>query len=287
MDLINKQVTHKIFGKGKVVRCDGSYVRINFPSGNKKFVFPDAFGPFLTLVDQRAANFVEKLVKIQEEERKAEKQRQIELRTLQNIKRRHLLEREKRARRQKTRKIHPRSQSVFWCEPQELDEIFSEWNVFTGEIKSGRKKGQPKRLALVGSNSACLLTIRDSDTPEKERRIVGVFMVNEFFNSRRCTDGYIPAHSEFKMRLSQGESEGLFFWNYYLNKGYPHRMTWNTGRHRYFDNIWMAQILRDIIAVKKELREREHAQRFFDYFCQMNRVEETELSEPAGALLQT
>ena len=286
MDLVNKQVTHKIFGKGRVVEYNDLYIQIDFPSGNKKFVFPDAFGTYLTLIDQRAANFVGKMVQKRKKEREEEEQRLKKLKLLQNKKRQHLLERERFAKRRKTHKINPRSQSVFWCKTQEIDSIFEEWNVFTGVIKSGLKKGQPKRLARIGKNSACLLTAKDPDVPEKDRCILGVFMVNESFNAKQCTDGYIPAHSKYRLRLSEQESKNMLFWNYYVNKRYPHKMTWNAGRHRYFDNTWMAQILRDIITFKKALQEREHVQRLFEYFCQVNRIKKDELSKPNGALMR-
>ena len=32
-------------------------------------------------------------------------------------------------------------------------------------------------------------------------------------------------------------------------------MTWNSRRYRYFDNIWMAQILRGIVALKRTPRK--------------------------------
>lgn len=63
-------------------------------------------------------------------------------------------------------------------------------------------------------------------------------------------------------------------------------MTWNTGRHRYFDNVWMAQILRDIVSLKENPEEQENAQQFFEYFCQMNRIKKEEIPEPNGALMR-
>lgn len=39
-------------------------------------------------------------------------------------------------------------------------------------------------------------------------------------------------------------------------------MTWNTGKHRYFDNLRMAQILIDIVELKSDPKERELAQQF-------------------------
>ena len=106
MDLVNKQVTHKIFGKGRVVEYNDLYIQIDFPSGNKKFVFPDAFGTYLTLIDQRAANFVGKMVQKRNKEREEEEQRFNKLKLLQNKKRQHLLERERFAKRRETHKIN-------------------------------------------------------------------------------------------------------------------------------------------------------------------------------------
>ena len=285
MDLVNKQVIHKVFGKGSVVKYNDSYIKINFSSGNKKFVFPNAFGTYLTLIDQNAANFVDKMVQKRKRECKEEELKLKKLEALQNEKRQRLLERERLVKKRKTHKINPCSQSVFWCKAQEQDDVFTSWNISTGVIKSGPKKGQPKQLARINQNSACLLTARESDVPEKDRRILGVFMVNETFSGKLCVDGYIPAHLEYRLRLSEQESEKMFFWNYYVNKRYPHKMTWNTGRHCYFDNICMAQILRDIISYKKKPQERECAQRFFEYFCQMNQIKKEELPTPNGALM--
>ncbi len=284
MDLVNKQVMHKVFGKGKVVKYDDSYIKIDFPSGNKKFVFPDAFGTYLTLIDQKAASFVGKMVQEKKKEYEEEKRRLEELRALQKKRRQRLLRRERLAKRRRTYRIHPCSQSVFWCKEQEIDDVFTKWSVFIGAIKSGQKKGQPRRLARISQNSACLITTRAPNIPEKERRILGVFMVNENFSTKLCKDGYIPAHSEYRIRFSEQEGEKMLFWNYYVNERYPHKTTWNTGRHRYFDNIWMAQILRDIVSLKDNPQEQGFAQRFFEYFCQMNRIKKDELPEPEGAL---
>ena len=281
-DLIDKQVIHKIFGKGRVVKLRDSYIGIDFPSGNKKFVFPDAFGTYLTLIDQKMAKLVQKRKKECEEK----EQKLKELRALQSKKRQHLLAQERNITRRETQKIHPQSQSVFWCREQEQDSVFERWDVFTGAIKSGEKQGQPRRLARINQNSACLLTARDLDMPEKDRRILGVFMVSEAFNNKTCVNGYIPAHSKYRFRLSEQEAEKMLFWNYYVNEKCPHRMTWNTGRHRYFDNIWMAQILRDIVSLKEDPVEQENAQQFFEHFCKMNRIEKEEILEPNGALMR-
>jgi len=286
MNLVNKQVTHKIFGEGTVIQYNDSYIKVSFPSGNKSFVFPEAFGKYLTLLDKRTAKIIDKKVQKRKKELAEEERRLKELKAQQAKKRRLLLERERRSRRLRSRRVDPRSQSVFWCERGEIPDVFANWRVFTGAIKSGQNQGQPRRLARIRPNSACLLTVRDAGEAEKNRRIIGVFMVPENYSNRHSEDGYVPAHPKFKLQLTDKEAGKMLFWNYYLNKRYPKNTTWNTGRHRYFQNQWMAQILRDLVSLKENTPVQEDVQDFFTYFCQMNQINMDELPAPNGALLR-
>lgn len=280
MELANKQVIHQEFGKGNVIKCDDAYIKIDFPSGKKKFVFPDAFEKYLTLTNKKAAARVRRIMKKHIEE----KAKIRELKILQRKAKLRIIEQNRLPRKGGAGKIHPCSQSAFWCREREMDSVFESWSVFTGTIKSGKKKDQPRKLARVGKNTVCLLTERGQDEPEKNRRIIGMFMVEQNFDTRICKDGYIPAHSEYRLRLTQDEADKMFFWNYYVSKRFPHKITWNSGRHRYFDNMWMAQILKDIIALKEGSEEHDDAKEFFGYFCKTNKIDEHEIPEPKGAL---
>ena len=111
-------------------------------------------------------------------------------------------------------------------------------------------------------------------------------MAPENFNGQSQEDGYIEAHPEHRLRLSEQESEKMLFWKYYKNKRFPDRMTWKSGRQRYFDNLWMAQILKDIVSLKKDPQEKKDAQLFLDYFCKSNHINVAQLPKPEGALIQ-
>lgn len=282
MDLINKKVKHSTFGRGHVVNYDDSYIKINFESGTKKFVFPDAFKNYITFVDQGAADLVSKKIKEKEAVREKEALR-IKKENALEQERQHIL---KQAKYMKNRKINPELQCVFWCEDQEEDQIFTDWKVSTGIIKSGLKKGQPRRLARINQNSACLFTRREPDMLEKDRQILGVFMVDEGYDGKLSKEEYIPAHSKHRLRLSKQESEKMLFWNYYVNKKQPDQMRWNLGKQRYFDNVWMAQILQDIVSLKEESQEKVKAQLFFEYFCQINHINIFALPKANGTLKQ-
>ncbi|MDR7078418.1 hypothetical protein J2Y03_003470 [Neobacillus niacini] len=283
MNLINEKVTHERFGMGSIVKHNDSSIEINFASENKKFVFPDVFGKHLKLHNKSVANTLEKIIQKKEMERKEEELKKEEAKELQQKTQELRLEHEKLM---KNHKLHPESQMVFWCDTEEQNSSFSEWKVFSGVIKSGNNKGKPNKPTRLHQNSAVLLTAIDSSMPEKDRRIIGVYMVNEDFIGRLCEDGSIPAHSKYRLQLTEQESDQMSFWKYYVNEKSPHKMTWNTGKYRYFDNLWMAQILLDIVSLKSDPEERELAQQFFEHFCKMNQITDQELPKPNGALLR-
>ena len=283
MNLINKKVTHKRFGMGSIVKHNESSIEIHFGTENKMFVYPDVFGEHLKLHDKSDANSLEQIIQKKEIERKKEEWKKEEEKNLQRKNHELRMEHEKLM---KHHKLHPESQMVFWCDTEEQSKSLLEWKVFSGEIKSGNNKGKPNKPIRLYQNSAVLLTAMDSSMPEKDRRILGVYMVNEDFIGKLCDDGNIPAHSKYKIQLTEQESDQLLFWNYYTNQKSPDKMTWNTGKYRYFDNLWMAQILHDIVSLKSDPEERELAQQFLKHFCKMNQITEQDLPKPNGALMR-
>ncbi|QDQ00246.1 malate synthase [Lysinibacillus fusiformis] len=283
MNLINKKVTHKRFGMGSIVKHNDSSIEIHFASENKMFVFPDVFGKHLTLHDKSDANSLEKIIQKKEIKRKEEEWKKEEEKKLQRKNQELRLEHE---RLMKHHKLHPESQMVFRCDTEEQNSSFSEWKVFSGTIKSGNNKGRPNKPTRLHQNSAVLLTAIDSGMPEKDRRILGVYMVNEDFIGKLCEDGNIPAHSKYRLQLTKPESNQLLLWEYYVNEKSPDKMTWDTGKYRYFNNLWMAQILLDIVSLKSNPEERELAQQFFKHFCKMNQITVKDLAKPNGALMR-
>lgn len=279
MNLVNEEITHKVFGEGNVVEHEESVITIDFNEEIKKFVYPDAFRKFITLNDQSTAKIFEEIfLKREIEERALEVKREEE-------KVQQALEQE-RQDRLKNHKIHESSQIVFWLDEEEQQNVFSDWQVSTGQIQSGDNKGQPNKAARVSPNSAGLLTVRGADQTETERRIHGLYMVNDTFEESLTEDGMVKSHPEYRIELSEEEAEKMLFWNYYINKNYPERTSWNSGKFRYFDNVWTAQILQDIIALKTDEEEINKVQSFLEYFCEMNALDIDNIPEIGGALKQ-
>ncbi|WP_432352508.1 malate synthase [Sporosarcina sp. A2] len=277
MNLVNEEITHKVFGEGNIVGHEESIITIEFSTDTKKFVYPDAFENFITLNDSSIAKTLKEVfLKRKIEEELLEKQLEEEKKSL-------MLEQQLRDKL-KNNKIHESSQIAFWLDEENQEGIFSDWQVSTGTVQSGKNEGQPNRVARLRPNSAGLLTVRESDQPEIERRILGLYMVNEMFSGNLGEDGMVPSHEEFRIELTEQEAEKMLFWNYYINKNYPERTSWNSGKFRYFDNVWTAQILKDIIALKTDEQQIVEVEKFLEYFCKMNALDVDNIPEASGPL---
>lgn len=279
MNLVNEMITHKVFGKGQIIEQDDAFITIDFEEDTKKFVYPDALGNFIHLKDQKVAKSLEKIL-IQTKKEKQLREQELE------EEQRQLAEEAYRRERLKNLKIHESSQIVFWLDEEEQTNVFEDWTVFTGEVQSGKNKGKPNIVARLRPNSSALLTVREADQEETERKVIGLYMVPETFSGDDNEDGMIEAHDMYRIKLTDTEAEKILFWNYYLNKNYPHRTTWNSGKYRYFDNVITAQILKDIITLKTDEDEIKQAEDFLNYFSEMNLLDLSDLPKASGALKQ-
>ena len=156
MNLINKEITHKVFGEGNIVEHEESIITIDFNEGIKKFVYPDAFRKFITLNDRSTAKTFEKIFLKREIEEEALELKREEEREQQALE-------QQRMEKLKNLRIHESSQIIFWLDEEEQQNVFVDWQVFTGEIQSGKNQGQPNKVARLRPNSASILSARGSD----------------------------------------------------------------------------------------------------------------------------
>ncbi len=74
MDIINKTVTHKLWGCGTILNIDGTIVEVSFDEGIKKMQFPEAFDKFLKFDDVKCQEYAEGLITEKIEKAKAEQE---------------------------------------------------------------------------------------------------------------------------------------------------------------------------------------------------------------------
>ena len=128
------------------------------------------------------------------------------------------------------------------------------------------------------------MTTRDPGTQDYSRYIFGVFLIDEYFEGDERDEGYVTCHSKWRIELSPTEAHQVLFWRYYYNENAPEKMVFGSGLHRYLSDVEAAQILRDIVKVKRDESEKALAEEFLHHYCELHKINENEIPEPGGAL---
>lgn len=265
MQLIGQPIKHGTFGKGIVTDWNDTTITICFPVGEKKFIYPDAFSKFLTLKNDAMQKQIQGLLNEREAAKAAERKALQEIQDRKNLLR--------------SLKISPQSQAVFDIKADEKEELFSTWSVSTGCYVSGYSKGEPRIPDRLKPNSMCLLTECSAKQSEKERRIIGAFMVEEDFLGNYCQDGIINAHPIYRLQLWP-EHQPLF-WPYVAQE--PEKQRWGRTTLKYMSNKTGERILFDIKELPLCDESKECAEKFYQYYCKLNRLQPRKKEEDALA----
>lgn len=252
--LLGQPVKHVLFGKGIIADISDRFVTIRFEQGEKKFLYPDAFYRFLTLKDTEKQNKINAKYNKRLQDEEAERKKEFE---------------EQEWRRQIiTMKITPNSQAVFHVALNDGEKMIECGSVSTGSYLSGNSKGEPRIPNKLKPNSACLLTALPENNKEKDRRILGAFMVKEDFFGENCTNGIVDGHDKYRICLPSDIV--LSYWDYFEHDGtFPH---WGKVLFKYFPNIIMQKILLDITKLFSSTEQESAVNEFYQYFCEINRL---------------
>lgn len=251
MQLIGQTVCHTAFGTGVVTDQNDSVLTVSFHGQPKKFLYPDAFEKFLTLRSDALQDKVDHVLQQETEARES---------------RLHAME-EVIARKSRLTNMHiaPKSQAAF--DVSRGPSPFDSWSVSVGTYLSGAARGEVRIPDRLKPNSMCLLTSLPAGRPERERRIIGAFMVQEDFFGSCCPDGIIHAHPNFRLQLP--EDRQPLFWDYFPDTAHP---SWGRVALKYFSNQTGEKMLQDIICRAETPEEADAAHPFYDYYCRINRL---------------
>lgn len=150
-------------------------------------------------------------------------------------------------------------------------QIFREWKVYPYA-----------QLSKDATNSLAVLTTREPDTDESDRFIFGVFLIDDMHLDGEFS--YVAAKSKYKLSLTSQEAKSMKFWKYYSNRNSSEKQRWGQGLYRWLHDIEAAQILRDIVTIKKGTESEAFAREFFEHFCKINAISIDDIPEPNGSL---
>ena len=162
--------------------------------------------------------------------------------------------------------------------------MLNRWRADAGFHLNGEKKNEPRRLKNIQINSLAVLTTRLPFTPESERFIFAVFLVDDGCPGGNRDAGFVTADSKFKMFLPLDKSKTLLYWNYYKNPKHPEKIAWGQGLYRYLPDEQAAAILRKFAELKQGTTEESLAREFLDYFCKTKKINLCDIPDTTGAL---
>lgn len=256
MNLTGKYVNHNTFGKGIVVLIDDNKIEVEFDLGRKKFIYPDVFKSFMCVEDKTQQEYVDGVL--------------FEIDRKHNIKLEKDEKETQRLERIKSLRVGINSQAIFGFLNNDFDEVLNTWSVSTGTYLSGYSKGEPRVPQRLNINSACLLTMKPEGMHEKERIILGAFMVPDDFKGSDCQNGIIHAHEKYRIILKP-EQEQMKLGDYFSSNAKSEK--WGQCEMKYFSNVEMQSILSDMTKIIKDADRCEKALEFYNYFCNINKLE--------------
>lgn len=259
MELKGYKVNHTAFGDGTIIRNDEIRLYVQFPMGEKAFIYPDAFLTFLTIDN----------TDIQKELVSAAKKK---------------LEEKLRKDEEEKIKLWGNSKSGTKAAKLQRANAAIKCNYNDGEKPEEEISFTSKALSKVQKNSLCVRTTRAPKSTEAERFIYEVFLIDESRDENN-EDAYLTTNSEFKIELEFNEAKNFPFWKYYKNPS-SDKVVWSQGLIKYFDDEKAVQILKDIAGFKKGTSEEELADRFLQEYCLINHIDLGSVKEPSGALSQ-
>ena len=165
-------------------------------------------------------------------------------------------------------------------------QMLRDWKAMAGIVQNGDRKGQPMHLSGVQTNSLCVLTTREPYTTEEDRFIFAVFLVDQTYDGDDLDEGFVSTQSKYKIKLSTEQAHQMPFWRYHANEKQPEVAVWSSGLHRYINDEQAAQILRDIVEIKKGTEDEALAKEFYETFCTITKIDSESLGDPNGALCQ-
>lgn len=254
MQLLGQTVIHRCFGEGMITDVSGKIVAVHFAEEEKKFLYPEAFSNFLTLKNETMQKEINE---------KYHQRLRAEVEKREN-------EREERERRRQisTMKITQNAQAAFHVMRKDDERVIEIGSVSTGCYLSGHAKGEPRIPSRLKPNSACLLTELEKGGKEKDRRILGAFMVKEDFCGERCRDGMIEGHEKYRIGVPTNAS--LLYWDYFQHdETFP---AWGKVAFKYLSNSTMQKILLDMTILFTGTEQEAAANEFYRYFCSINRL---------------
>ena len=152
-------------------------------------------------------------------------------------------------------------------------QFFRDWTAGIGVDEVTQKPRNIGKDKLI-DNGLCIMTSVYEKGKEETRFIFAVFIIKDVFYGDTKHEGYVSAGSKDKqlvIMLTKQEAEKISYWKYYSNG--DDSIRWSSNLYRFIDNEDAARILRDIVDVKQDPEEKDHAKIVLKEFCDKHEID--------------
>lgn len=161
-------------------------------------------------------------------------------------------------------------------------QMLEKWKASLGVYQSGVKRGKAMVFSDLSTNTLAILTTRTKGMKEEDRIIFAVFLAQAKNEESMESEGHILANEKYKIHLTLEEAKEVRFWDYYYNETKPDVIKLGSGLFSYVADIQSAQILKQIVEVKTDEKEKEYARDFYTYFCKIKNLSMNLIPNPTG-----
>ena len=118
--------------------------------------------------------------------------------------------------------------------------FLKKWVAYAGVEKNGHKIPIKRDC----SGKIAIMTTRISGTPESDRFIFAVFVVDNWNCGNSETSGNVSSNKLLKIKLPLAIAKTIKFWDYYKTKS--GKRIWGCRLHRYLDDELIDKLLHDL-----------------------------------------
>jgi len=158
---------------------------------------------------------------------------------------------------------------VFACYESRL---LLDWTASAGRHQSDKNNDKPIKMANARINRLCVLTTKQPDEIEIERKIFAAFIISEVEIGNDTKEGSVRAHPQYRIQLTPEEAENVHFWDYHKNKSKPEMPFWGSGLIRYITDVQSIHILEAMLKAAVDADKKALILEMLENYCKVTAV---------------
>lgn len=147
--------------------------------------------------------------------------------------------------------------------------LLRDWVASAGRHQSEKRNDKPIKMTNARVNRLCVLTTKQANELEVERKIFAAFVISEVEAGDDKVEGNVHAHPRFRIDLTPEEAEQVHFWNFHKNKSKPEIPFWGSGLLRYLTDAQSINILKGMMEAAADPAKKAHILEVLEYYCRV------------------